>query len=139
MNERTLATPLSGEEVITSILAKVRTILERDCYLSPMCAYEGVSGEIRVAIRARDVGRIVEVEAKIPVAIGEPDEDAALVAADAMFEEQNPNEVRMEAQLPIPTLVDDGGKKEIKKIQYKTRLTGTPHDAPKVERFEDEI
>lgn len=131
MSEQTLALPLSGEEVIEAVVEKVRGLLRQDCFLSPVTAYEAVSGEIRVKLKMRDVGRIPEVEVVVPVRVGSVDPDnAAIDAVEATLyiEEQSPNQVRVEAGIDVPALVEsEGGKKEIKGIKYakKTEIVAS--------------
>lgn len=124
MSEITIAEPLSGAEVIDSILEKVRETLMRDCYLNPASAYESYSADIHVAVRLKDCGREpvvvseVHVESETPV-----DEDAALTESDAQLYDAPPNEVRQDAGLPIPTLVEDSqGRKEVKRVRYGRKV-----------------
>jgi hypothetical protein len=124
--EQTLALPLSGEEVIAAVCAKIASVLRQDCFLSPMTAYESVTGSVSVILRMRDIGRFPEVQVVVPVSAGniapsEQNPDAALseFEADIEIEEQSPNEARVDSGQDVPVLVEgEGGRKEIKGIKY---------------------
>src|SRR3990167_9152695 len=122
MPETTLALPLSGEEVIESIVARIRMMLRQDCFLSPMTAYEAFSGSVHVQLRMRDIGRMPEVDVTVPVGGGRVEdinEDSALIETDAFIEELPPNEVRVESGQSVPALVEtEDGRREIKGIRY---------------------
>jgi hypothetical protein len=118
--------PLSGAEVIEAIKSKVGEMLERDCFLSPNCAYEGISGSIQISIKGRDMGRIAEVDTKVPVQVGAAvadDEDMFLRETSHMIEEQPPNQVRAETGQKIPVLVRDGeDRSRIEHVSYEKGL-----------------
>jgi hypothetical protein len=124
MSETTLAAPLSGDEVIEAIVDKVRRMLQDDCYLSPMMAYESFNAKIELKVQALDVGRVVVVEQATEVKSENViDEDAALTQAESYIFDRPPNEVRQEAGLGIPTLVEDAeGRKEIKGVKYAKKV-----------------
>lgn len=131
MSETTLDTPLSGEEVIQAILDRVARMLRDDCYLSPMAAYESFEADIQVSVKMLDIGRAPEVHIQAKVKSEKPvdpnDEDFALNAAEAHLAAQPPNQVRLAAGLPIPTLVEDSqGQKEIKPVRYARKTTEAP-------------
>lgn len=120
MSETTIAEPLSGEEVVDAICDRVRETLRRDCYLNPASGYEAFSADIQIRVKLKDCGRLPEVAADVHVeseeAVGE---DAALLEAEAHLYEAPPNQVRQEAGLAIPTLVEDSqGKREVKRVTY---------------------
>ena len=121
MNEITIAQPLSGEEVVEAILCRVKETLRKDCYLNPNAAYEAFTADIRVEVRLKDCGRMPEVNSRIRVASEKPvDEDAALIAAEAHLGEAPPNQVRMESNQGIPTLVQTAeGKSEVKNVLHR--------------------
>jgi len=125
MREETLAQPLSGAEIIDAILFQLRDKLEKDCFLSPMTAYENFDARIHIIIRARDSGREVEVDREVHHQSAEAvDEDQALVEADLLLAAKAPNEVRLETDQPIPTLTENAeGQKEIKPVRYHRPLT----------------
>lgn len=128
MSEETVAEPLSGEEVIQAILDRVGRMLRDDCYLSPMAAYESFEADIQVSVKMLDIGRTPEVHIRAKVQsekpVDETDEDFALNAAEAHMAAMPPNQVRLEAGLPIPTLVEDTqGKRDIRPVRY-ARKTG---------------
>lgn len=126
MSERTLADPLSGAEVVEAIVEKVRLALRRDGNLNPALAYEAFSARIRLEVKLKDCGRMVDIQTVANSQSENPvDEDAALVEAEALIYEQPPNQVRHEAGLAIPTLVVDGeGRKTVEKIKYARKRTG---------------
>jgi hypothetical protein len=122
MGEETLAQPLSGEEIILAILKKIGDSLEKDCFLSPMMAYEGFEADIHITVRAKDLGREVEVKRDVAIAGGEPvdDDDVFLRETEIALSEAPPNQVRLDADLPIPTLVETSdGKRTIRDIFHK--------------------
>lgn len=123
MSEVTVAQPLSGIEVIDAVLAKLRSLMIQDCYLSPNSAYESFTADVTVKIRALDIGRIAESSFKAhEESVTQPtadDEDYALREAEIHLAAMPPNQVRQETGQPIPTLVDVGdGKKEIRPVRY---------------------
>ena len=123
-NETAVADPLSGTEVIEAIVAKVREQLRRDCFLSPNAAYEYFTGEIRIKIRAIDVGRNAEVDTTANVAGGTPPEDPTdprieTNESETNIEQEPPNVVRRESGQSVPVTVEDGtGKTESKRVKY---------------------
>jgi hypothetical protein len=125
MAERVLANPLSGSEVMEAVLDKIRTKLQSDCYLSPNVAYDYFTCNVKLSLRAHDVGRTAEVEVDETITAGESNpEHAALEAADAEFqiEAAPPNEVRVETGQPVPVLTrDSDGKPEVKHIKYSRK------------------
>ncbi len=129
MSELTLAQPLSGEEIITSLVEKVRDKLRQDCYLSGTTAYESFEADILIKVRMVDCGRIpevaVEVHEQSETAINENDENFALNEMDVHLSSAPPNQVRQEAGLPIPTLVEGAdGKRTIKDVKYQKKNRG---------------
>jgi hypothetical protein len=130
VSEITIAQPLSGEEIIDSVLDKIRQKLRQDCYLSPMLAYESYEADITVKIKSVDCGRIAEVETHVQESsehpVNERSENFALDEMDLHLESRPPNQVRQEAGLPIPTLVEGAdGKRTIKDVKYQKKTTHT--------------
>ena len=127
MPERVLANPLSGEEVVKAVLDKIGNSLRRDCYLSPNCAYDYYTAEVKISLRAHDVGRTAEVNvAETVTGRVEPfnPEDVHLDAADAEFniEAAPPNEVRVSTGQDVPVLTKDTeGKPAIKPVLYSRK------------------
>lgn len=130
MSEQTIAQPLSGAEIADAVCDKVREMLRRDCHMNPAMAYEAFSGEIRIKLKLKDCGRILEVGGPVKVESETPlTEEAILAEADAAIYEQPPNAARRDAGLPLPTLVTDAeGKKTIKPVRYNRARTG--EDSP---------
>jgi hypothetical protein len=122
MPEETLAQPLSGEEVVDRILGRIREMLLKDCYLNPVAAYESFAASIQVEVKLNDCGRQPEVRIQAKVESDTPfveNENSAIEQAEAELYPAPPNQVRMDAGLPIPTLVETPeGRKEIKNIRY---------------------
>lgn len=133
MSEVTVPQTLSGEEVIHVICQKVAGMLKQDCYLSPMMAYESFSGKIHIEIRAKDNGIINEVDQTVPVESDPPlidDEGTNLEMADAILYDRPPNDVRQDAELPIPTLVEtQDGRKEIRPVKYGKKIVSAVREA----------
>ena len=119
--ERVLDEMLSGEEIRLAILDKVGESLQKDCFLSPNCAYQSFRATVRIQLEAQDVGRTVEVKTGDVIMQGEIDPDIHLTEADAEFEMESrpPNQVRVESGQPVPVLTKDAeGKETVKKIKY---------------------
>jgi len=122
MPERSLSLPLSGDEIIESLLEKLRVAMKRDCFLSPNAAYEWFKAEVTVKVEMSDVGRLPEAKFQVTAEEGEK-KDGKPILSKTHFEvpQAPPNEVRMDAGLPIPTLTTEqtSGKTEIKGIKYR--------------------
>ncbi len=123
MSEQVLPLPLSGGEIIKSVLHHVEQMLRKDCYLNDVAAYETVQGTVSVRLAMKDCGRDAVVDAVIPVQSGpvvaEGDEDVYLNEADRTLMAAPPNQVRQETDQPLPVLVEDStGRREVKRIQY---------------------
>ena len=128
MNEITIAQPLSGTEVVTRIVEKVRTMLKQDCFLNDYAAYESFEADIKIVWKCHDIGRIAEgtthVVERSEASVDPNDENFALEMAEASLGVQPPNQVRMESGQAIPTLVDTGdGQKEVKGVKYAKKTT----------------
>ena len=126
MSERTIAEPLSGDEVLEVICDKIRMALRKDCNLNPALAYEAFSGEISISLRLKDSGRAPEVKASVSVRSEEPVlEDTFLEQTEIALQEMPPNVVRQQAGLPLPTLVEDqNGRREVRKVRYARQRSG---------------
>ena len=126
MSEMTIAQPLSGEEIIESLLDKLRQKLRQDCFLSPMMAYESYEADITIKIKSVDCGRIPESTAEIHEQsenpVDEKSENFALDQMDIHLAAAPPNQVRQETGLPIPTLVEGAdGKRDIRNVKYQRK------------------
>ena len=124
MAEKSVALPLSGEEIVEALLYKIRKHLLRDCYLNPNTAYQWFEAEVYVKMRLHDTGRLVEVERNVNVQLGEEPEVSRgtnVVEDETVLniEQAPPNEVRLatDQAAPVLTLVD--GKPEIKRVSYR--------------------
>jgi hypothetical protein len=118
MSEATIAVPLSGEEVVESIIERVRTMLYNDCHLNPALAYQAFEAEIHIRLKlcdAQSSGETTEFADKMSGG------DRKILEAEAFsrMEQRPPNAVRQEASLGIPTLVEDSqGRKEVRHVKY---------------------
>lgn len=127
MAERVLVNPLSGEEIVRAVLDKVGNSLRRDCYLSPNLAYDFYTADVKISLRAHDVGRTAGVNlAEVVTQHVETvnPEDIHLDAADAEFEIEAapPNAVRVETGQDVPVLTrDTEGKPAIKPVRYSRK------------------
>ncbi|HKM83871.1 MAG TPA: hypothetical protein VJY15_23310 [Candidatus Acidoferrum sp.] len=131
-NERTIAKPLSGGEVMEAIIFKIRDALKRDCYLAPHIAYDSYSfqAEIRVQFQKTNTSikeTTVHTRGKAGDVSDQPMESADVKTSD---EPKPPNELREETGQGIPTIITkpQGGVEE-KKVKYaipepgKTKVT----------------
>ncbi len=131
MSEMTIAQPLAGSEVMKRVLHKIEQMLRQDCYLNPMAAYESFEATIRVDIKMVDCGRMPEVHLEVKEhsenPIDENNENFALEMAEASLGAAPPNQVRMDSDQEIPTLVEHGdGSKEVKGVKYRRRENPRP-------------
>ncbi len=123
-NEVAVAEPLSGTEVVEAVLNRVRDQLRRDCFLSPNSAYEYFTAEVRIKVKAIDVGREADVDKTVVVTLGKAPEDPndprlETVSAESDMERQAPNIVRRQAGLSVPVQTEDGtGKVESRRVKY---------------------
>ena len=123
MSEQTIAQPLSGEEIVNAVLDKVKHVLQRNCDLNPVLAYESFEADIHVEIRMKDSGRQVTATLDTRVVSDEPlAEDAYLREAEAHIGEAPPNQVRLDSDQPIPTSFTDAeGKQTVKAVRYSRK------------------
>ncbi len=135
MSEVAVPEPLSGAEIIESILHKVREKLQRDCFLSPNSAYEFFTGKIHIELVAIDCGRPAEVIIDVTHETGSLPEGAAGMEpeiVDVLIEKEPPNVVRRESGQGVPIQTEDSsGRKEVRRVTYKPK--GEAKAAPKVE------
>lgn len=131
MPEKTLALPLSGEEVRCAVLKKVGDALMRDCHLSPNMAYDWFRAKVSVTLELHDIGRGVDVEVDVGEEQGEqPAGIGGTPSVEIEIEPAPPNQVRVDTGQPVPVLVqDEGGKSEIKSIKYKRSTESLLSDA----------
>ncbi len=123
MSEQVLPLPLSGGEIIKSVLHHIEQMLRKDCFLNEVAAYETVQGVIGIRLAMKDCGRECPVELSIPLQAGpsvdESDPDVYLAQADRELMAAPPNQVRQESDQPLPVLVEDStGKREVKRVTY---------------------
>lgn len=125
MPERVLASELSGLEIRTAILDIIGRRMQSDCFLSPNLAYGDYEADISIKIRARDNGRVAEVNIEKSLTHGDPttpDPDHVhLEEADLEFkiDADAPNSVRVETGQEVPVLTKSkDGRPEIKGVKY---------------------
>lgn len=113
MPEKTLALPLSGEEVRAAILKKIGEALVRDCRLSPNMAYDSFKYRVSVSLELHDTGRVEKVESTV----GDSTKETDVVLEG---EPEPPNKVRVDTGQSVPVLTQNSeGKSDIKRIIYK--------------------
>lgn len=127
--ERTLARPLSGEEVIEAIGAKIKEQLRRDCFLAPHMAYGSFSFTAKIEIKFQG-SRIEGTQATVSGGEGvlTPDVPTTEVHSTASAEPQPPNEVRRETGQGVPVVTKGpSGRLEEKRVKYERQ--GKPKPA----------
>lgn len=118
--ERTLNKPLSGPEIIESIVSDIRKTLERDCFLAPHMAYPSYSCDGQLNIKFQGTA-VKSSTAYVRASTGEPDPSLPIqeetVSVDV--EPKPPNEVRRESGQAVPVLAKTAtGKLEEKAVKY---------------------
>lgn len=121
LNERTIAKPLSGGEIIEAIIVKVRDTLRRDCFLANHIAYDSYSltGSLRVQFQKTNTA-IKETTVHVRGSGGE-ESDQPMEAAEVEVsdEPKPPNDVRVESGQGVPTLATKpSGSVEEKRVKY---------------------
>jgi|ERR1700687_1046343 len=102
--EKTIALPLSGEEIRLAILDKIGEALAKDCYLHPAAAYDFFSGKITIELRCNDMGREDVVKVNVKLAQGDPPpEEPEAVKVELKIDPEPPNQVRIETGQGVPT------------------------------------
>ncbi len=123
MSEQAIPQPLSGAEIKDAILYRVREALNQDCFLNDITAYETVQGVIGIRLAMKDCGRDAVVEKRVDVqhgpSVSATDSGVRIEEADIDITAAPPNEVRLDTEQPIPTLVETPeGKREVKRVSY---------------------
>jgi hypothetical protein len=128
MPEQTLALPLSGSEVKEEIIKLVRSSLDKDCFLNDTASYSWRRGKVVVELELNDSG-IVKVEREVTFEDGDAEAEGKKtgVRVDYTLEEQAPNTVRVNADLPVPTATTTNGKPDVKPVRYNGPKKTTPH------------
>lgn len=128
-NEKTLAKPLSGEEVMEAITFKIRDAMRRDCFLAPHIAYDSYSFQATVRVQFQKTGTAIKETSVTTRGKGgdETDEPIEAVDVEVSDEPKPPNDVRVETGQGVPTHVTkpSGGVEE-KKVKYATPQPGAP-------------
>ena len=108
MAEKTIALPLSGDEIRLALLDMVDRALRNDCFLHPAASYDFFVGKITIDVRFNDMGREDAYKATETLKGGTepPDSDGTTVSID--IEKKPPNQMRIETNQPVPT---ESGKK----------------------------
>lgn len=119
MPEQTLNLPLNGNEVIESVLDRIRQSLRKDCYLSETKAYDFFTAHISIQGRLHDVGRTDQFSQEIETVIGtEPDAPVDNFESEIDIDARPPNTVRVESGQGVPVSTTENGKPAVKKIRY---------------------
>jgi hypothetical protein len=122
--ERTLAKPLAGNEIIRAIVQKIEAQLQRDCFLAPHIAYASFSFQATIRVQFQNTGTsIKETHVSAGGGGGEiTNEEMQSTEVEVSDEPKPPNDVRVETGQGVPALVTKptGGVEE-KKIKYQQR------------------
>lgn len=125
--ERTVVKPLSGAEIVEAILSRVRSQLQRDCFLASHLAYKSYSAQVDVRVQFQDTGtRITDTEVHVQTNGGEvTDEEMQVEEAHVEVTPEPPNIVRRETgqDVPVVTPKPSGGMEE-RRVRYAPK--GTP-------------
>ena len=117
MPKQTVPLPLSGAEIKTAILDKIKQTLDRDCYLNDTTAYDFFEGKITIQLRCNDIGREEVVKANVVASQGtQPAQEPEAITNQINIEKQPPNQVRIETGQPVPTATG-------KRIRYARTAT----------------
>jgi hypothetical protein len=120
-NEKTLAKPLSGGEIIEAIVSKIRQQMQRDCFLAPHIAYASFSFQATVRVQFQNTGTAIKETMVTSTGLGGEVSNADMESAEVEVsdEPKPPNDVRVESGQGVPALVTKptGGVEE-KKIKY---------------------
>lgn len=122
MAERTIVKPLSGDEIIESIVTKIRSQLARDCFLNPHLAYASFSYQAEIRVQFQNTGTAIkETYARASGQGGDEQDDIDTESIDVSVSEvpKSPNDVRVEAGIGVPVLATkpSGGIQE-KRVKY---------------------
>ena len=94
--------PLSGEEVISDVLAQIEKSLKTDCNLRGSDAYSGgYEGTIKVSLTLKSMDT-VRVEMEIPIV-----PDAEVVKQEDPEVQTEPVKVETEVEIPLETNLDE--------------------------------
>jgi hypothetical protein len=128
MAERTLADPLSGQEIKAIILDEIEKRLNGDCTLGNDLAYAGFTAkfEIKVSFQRSLVKEslVWGNAAKAPDA--EPVEAAGEAAITDAYTSQAPDVERQEHGLPIPVIIQTPTGPVRKRVQIERKKSFVP-------------
>jgi hypothetical protein len=128
MAERTLADPLSGQEIKAIILDEIEKRLNGDCTLGNDLAYAGFTAKFEIKVSF--VRSLVKESlvwgnaAKAPDA--EPVEAAGEAAITDAYTSQSPDVERQEHGLPIPVIVQTPTGPVRKRVQIERKKSFVP-------------
>ena len=123
-SEKVIPENLSGAEIRTAIAKAVDNVLRDAGGIRDIDSYSVFRCRVNLKVELHDVGGIREVEVDTSSNIGqvpaEEDPDQYLEQFEQNFEMETapPNEVRQEAELPIPVLTSKDGKKTVERVKY---------------------
>jgi hypothetical protein len=122
MAEKTLNSPLSGEEIQKAIRDQIEQKMRKDCYLNPNHAYDWYTAEIEIHYGLHDVGTTLEGEAKITYSYGEkplPPAEVKEGEVGMSIQAESPNRVRVQSGQPVHVLTKDKeGHSIVEGIKY---------------------
>ena len=117
MAEQTAALPINGDEMIKIIQYKVGEVLRKDCFLKEHFSYTEFGGSVDVHLWLAGGIRKVTIETKVD--LGAKPEDAELREGTAEIVNEPPDEMRVDAGLPVQTLTkDENGRAVLKPVHY---------------------
>ena len=117
MAEQTAALPINGDELVRIIQYKVGEVLRRDCFLKEHFSYTEFGGSVDVHLWLAGGIRKVTIETKVD--LGAKPEDAELQEASVEIVNEPPDEMRVEAGLPVlVSTKDENGRAVLKPVQY---------------------
>ena len=117
MAEQSAGLPINGEEMVKIIQYKVGEVLRRDCFLKEHFGYTDFGGSIDVHLWLAGGIRKVTIDTKVD--LGPKPEDAELREGTAEIVSEPPDEMRVEAELPVQVLTkDENGRAVLKPVHY---------------------
>ena len=122
--EKVVPENLNGAEIRTAISKAVDDALRGWGGIRDIDSYNVFRAEIHIKVALHDVGGVKEIEVPVTSSFGavpaeeNPDQYLDQFEAGLEMETAPPNEVRQEAELPIPVLTSKNGKPVIERVKY---------------------
>lgn len=118
-SERVLNLPLSGDEVIEIILARIGSRLRQDCFLAPAMTYNGFSYDLNCVIKFKDMMMGKETLIWDKHSQGDVEDGAVDHSVAEQFDSgDSPNGTRMDHGLDIPVQTQEGRRTVIRKRKF---------------------